>query len=79
MTEYRECLNYLINSIRLHLQQEASKQILYHRTKARGLSDVSGMVNEVHRHRYMIDFYERAARDIWDIFQTEIKKLRDNG
>ena len=79
MQGYRECLNHLIAHIRIALQQETSKQMLYHRLKARGLSDVSGMVNEVYRHRYMIDFYERAARDIWDIFQTEIKELRDNG
>jgi len=79
MDEYRQCLNHLIAHLRIALQQEAGKQMLYHRLKARGLADVSGTVNEVHRHRYMVEFYERAARDIWDVFQDEIKELRDNG
>lgn len=79
MQEYQECLNHLINTIRLLLQREAGQQILQHRTRARGLQNIAGMDDEIRRHRYMVEFWERAARDCWAVFQAEIRELRDNG
>ena len=79
MVEYQTAIDNLVRVIRQALEAEVNRQTLSHRTRARSLADMSGMESKAHNHKAMVEIYRKAGRNIWDVFQVEIKELRDNG
>ena len=79
MVEYQTAIDNLVRAVKRTLEAEVSQMTLSHRTRMRGLQNIAGMDKEIHKHRYMVEIINRAGRDIWEIFQSEIRELRDNG